>query len=167
MPVRKFFFCKQPQLARQVQQLILFSGDHCLGILGSKYIGVESNPGQYKKKCKSLMCVWIRMDLAGTQNGHQDGNRNPPCNVDISFQVSCYKRDLKSRHSSNGIHCTSHVGTANPTWGDIFESSKLKAITSLLPRFSGKRPSSFELRALKQHSKMSPQVGLAVHTWHR
>ena len=36
-------------------------------------------------------------------------------------------------------------GTANPTWGDIFESSKLKARTSLLPRFSEKRRSSFEL----------------------
>ena len=35
--------------------------------------------------------------------------------------------------------------TANPTWGDIFESSKLKARTSLLPRFSEKRRSSFEL----------------------
>ena len=36
--------------------------------------------------------------------------------------------------------------TANPSWGDIFESSKLKARTSLLPRFSEKRSSSFELR---------------------
>jgi len=36
-------------------------------------------------------------------------------------------------------------GTANPTWGDIFESSKLKARTSLLPCFSEKRRSSFEL----------------------
>ena len=53
-------------------------------------------------------------------------------------------------------------GTANLTWGDIFEISKLKARTSLLPRFSEKRGSSFELWALKQHSKMSPQVGLAV-----
>jgi len=35
--------------------------------------------------------------------------------------------------------------TANPSWGDIFESSKLKARTSLLPRFSEKRSSSFEL----------------------
>jgi len=35
--------------------------------------------------------------------------------------------------------------TVNPTWGDIFESSKLKARTSLLPRFSEKRRSSFEL----------------------
>ena len=35
--------------------------------------------------------------------------------------------------------------TANPTWGDIFESSKLKARTSLLQRFSEKRHSSFEL----------------------
>ena len=44
------------------------------------------------------------------------------------------------------------LSTANPTWGDIFESSKLKARTSLLPRFSEKR------RSLKQHSKLSPQV---------
>ena len=36
-------------------------------------------------------------------------------------------------------------GTANPTWGDIFENSKLKARTSLLPHFSEKRRSSFEL----------------------
>jgi len=35
--------------------------------------------------------------------------------------------------------------TANPSWDDIFESSKLKARTSLLPRFNGKRRSSFEL----------------------
>jgi len=35
--------------------------------------------------------------------------------------------------------------TANPNWRDIFESSKLKARTSLLPRFSEKRRSSFEL----------------------
>jgi len=52
--------------------------------------------------------------------------------------------------------------TANSTWGVSFEISRLKAWTSLLPRFSEKRPSSFELWALKQHSKMSPQVGLAV-----
>ena len=38
-----------------------------------------------------------------------------------------------------------HYCTANPTWGDIFKSSKLKARTSLLPRFSEKRLSSFEL----------------------
>jgi len=44
----------------------------------------------------------------------------------------------------------------------LFQSSKLKARTSLLPRFSEKRRSSSELWALKQHSKMSPQVGLAV-----
>jgi len=43
--------------------------------------------------------------------------------------------------------------TANPTWGDIFESSKL----NLLPRFSEKRRSSFELWALKQHSKCHPK----------
>ena len=53
--------------------------------------------------------------------------------------------------------------TANPIWGVICESSKLKARKSLLPRFSEKRRRSFELRTLKQHSKMSPQVGSAVH----
>jgi len=52
--------------------------------------------------------------------------------------------------------------TANPTWGDIFERSKLKARTSLLPRFSEKRHSRVECWVLKQHSKMSPQVGLTV-----
>ena len=52
------------------------------------------------------------------------------------------------------ISCQS---TANPTWGDIFESSKHIARTSLLPIFSERRRSSFELWALKQHSKMSPQ----------
>ena len=39
----------------------------------------------------------------------------------------------------------STLNTANPTYGDIFESSKLKAQTSLLPCFSEKRRSSFEL----------------------
>ena len=43
------------------------------------------------------------------------------------------------------ISCYCPNGTANPTWGDIFESSKLKARTSLLPRFNEKRRSSFEL----------------------
>ena len=41
--------------------------------------------------------------------------------------------------------CTCCRYTVNPTWGDIFESSKLKARTSLLPRFSEKTRSSFEL----------------------
>ena len=45
----------------------------------------------------------------------------------------------------------------------LFQKSKLKARTSLLPRFSEKRSSNFELWALKELSKMSPQVGLAVH----
>jgi len=43
------------------------------------------------------------------------------------------------------FHMCTYTCTANPTWGVIFESSKLKARTSLLPRFSEKRPSSFEL----------------------
>ena len=54
--------------------------------------------------------------------------------------------------------------TANPTWGVIFGSSKLKARTFVLPRYSEKRRSSFEPWALKQLSKMSPQVGSAVQT---
>jgi len=60
-------------------------------------------------------------------------------------------------------HTASPHITTNLTWGVIFESSKLKARTSLLPRLSEKRRSSFELWALKQHSKMSPQVGSVVH----
>jgi len=36
---------------------------------------------------------------------------------------------------------------------------------SLLPRVSEKRRSSFELLALKQYSKMSPQVGSAVNNY--
>jgi len=46
--------------------------------------------------------------------------------------------------------------TANPTWGDLFENSELKARTSLLPRFSEKRRSSFELSALEQRSNVTP-----------
>jgi len=49
-------------------------------------------------------------------------------------------------HSMEDVECLKdYIHTANPTWGDIFESSKLKARTSLLPRFNGKRRSSFEL----------------------
>jgi len=44
----------------------------------------------------------------------------------------------------------------------LFQKSKLKARTILLPRFSEKRRSSFDLWALKELSKMSPHVGLAV-----
>ena len=57
-------------------------------------------------------------------------------------------------------------GTANPTWGDIFESPKLKARTSLSPRFTEKRRSSFEHWALKHFSKISRQVGLSVYLGH-
>jgi len=48
----------------------------------------------------------------------------------------------------------------------LFQSSKLKARrTSLLPRFSEKRPSSFELWAVKELSKMSHQMGWAVRMY--
>ena len=57
--------------------------------------------------------------------------------------------------------------TANSTWGIIFESSSLKAWTSLLPRFSAKRYSSFKLWTLKQHLILSPQVALAVSRVYR
>jgi len=54
-------------------------------------------------------------------------------------------------HDFEYLYCTMNtilfpnLFTANPTWGVIFESSKLKARTSLLPRFSEKRNWSFEL----------------------
>jgi len=51
----------------------------------------------------------------------------------------------------------SNLESGYPPWGDIFESSKLQARKSLLPRFSENRLSSFELSALKQHSKLSPK----------
>ena len=77
----------------------------------------------------------------------------------IKETIFC-ERDLKRHPQDLWVH------TANSTWGDIFESSKLKAPTCLLAHFSEKRRSSFELWALKQHSKMSPQVGSAVHATH-
>jgi len=44
----------------------------------------------------------------------------------------------------------------------LFRSSKFQALTSHWPRFSEQRRLSFELWALKELSRMSPQVGLAV-----
>ena len=82
---------------------------------------------------------------------------------DLQFKASnesspsCTTLDLKHTYPN------ANTSTANPTWGDIFESSKLKARTSLLPCFSEKRHSTFELWALSfELSKMSPQVELAV-----
>ena len=48
-------------------------------------------------------------------------------------------------YSGTSTLASLNVYTANPTLGDIFESSKLRARTSLLPRFSEKRRSSSEL----------------------
>ena len=72
-----------------------------------------------------------------------------------------------SRHTNTSIHSKSYYwqntvhetdkSTANPTWGLIFESSKLKAQTSLLPRFSEKRSSSFELWARNSIRKCHPK----------
>jgi len=55
--------------------------------------------------------------------------------------------------------------TANPTWGDIFEccfkaqSSKLESLFSLKSGKRDVRPLSFS-----KLSKMTPQVGLSVHS---
>jgi len=81
------------------------------------------------------------------------------CTAPEFYRLGCGGSDV----SWASLWAESVTYTANPTWGDIFESSKLKARTSLLPRLSEKRRWSFDLWALKQHSKMSPQVGLAVY----
>jgi len=72
-----------------------------------------------------------------------------------------------SRHTNTSIHSQSYywqntvhetdISTVNPTWGVIFESSKLKARTSLLPRFSEKRSSSLELWARNSIRKCYPK----------
>jgi len=64
---------------------------------------------------------------------------------------------LSIKKNGNPTLDTPNTITANPTWSDTFESSKLKARTSLLPRFNEKRRSSFELWALKQHSNCHPK----------
>jgi len=48
------------------------------------------------------------------------------------------------------------------TFPKLFQSSKLKARMSLFTETWQKSSSSFQLWALKQNSKISPQVGLAV-----
>jgi len=56
--------------------------------------------------------------------------------------------------------------TANPTWGDIFECC-FKAQTSKLERlFSLKRGKRDVLALSFELSKMTPQVGSAVHPKH-
>ena len=53
--------------------------------------------------------------------------------------------------------------TANPTWGDIFECC-FKAQSSKLERLFSLKRGKRDVRALNfELSKMSPQVGLAVH----
>ena len=75
------------------------------------------------------------------------------------------RRTLAWYNSSTVSSCTlkkRNPCTVQPLGVWKIHNSKLKARTSLLPRFTEKRGSSFELWALKQHSKMSPQMGLAV-----
>ena len=74
--------------------------------------------------------------------------------------------DFVSFQQLSCVLCShSHVGWH---FWKLFQSSKLKARTSLFNETWQKRCLSFELWALKLHSKMSPQVGLAVRwsgTW--
>jgi len=104
--------------------------------------------------CISNRCVCICASL------------NETLTLPLSFCVSFACMHCLHLHKCTHIH--------NPTCGEIFrshlgwhfrmlfQSSKLKARTSLLPRFSEKRRSRFELWALKELSKMPSHVGLAV-----
>jgi len=56
--------------------------------------------------------------------------------------------------------------TANPTWGDICESSKLKARSSLLPRFSEKRRLSFELSVKRDDRALSFELWNSIRKCH-
>jgi len=72
------------------------------------------------------------------------------------------KRETVVMSDSNVYeYSQSHVGWH---FWKLFQSSKLKDRTSLFTETWQKRRSSFELWALKQLSKMSPQVGSAVST---
>jgi len=57
------------------------------------------------------------------------------------------------------LYSQSHLGWH---FRELFKSSKLKARKALFTEMWQKRRSSFELWALKEHSKISHQVGLAV-----
>ena len=52
----------------------------------------------------------------------------------------------------------------NPTWGDIFKSSKLKERTSFLPCFNEKKRSSFELWAFETAFENITQSGIGCIT---
>jgi len=69
-------------------------------------------------------------------------------------------------HESSWYYCSPryyHLSHLGWDFRKLCQSSKLKARTSFLPRFSEKRQSSFELSDLIELSKMSSQMGLAVH----
>jgi len=67
-----------------------------------------------------------------------------------------FTRDMTHPHMTSLYYSPSHLGWH---FRKLFKSSKLKARMSLFTETRQKRRSSFELWALKQHSKMSPQVG--------
>jgi len=80
--------------------------------------------------------------------------------------ISVYMSVLKSLCICLSIYislrCLVYVYTADPTWGDIFESC-FKAQSSKLERLFSLKRGKRDVRALSfELSKMSPQVGLAV-----
>jgi len=78
----------------------------------------------------------------------------------LKLQVSFCKIATKKCE----IYKSCHRCTANPTWGDIFESS-FKAQSSKLERLFSLKNGKRDVRVLSfELSKMSPQVLLAVHT---
>ena len=85
-----------------------------------------------------------------------------PCLPIDSLRIS----KIPSSYSKAFIVSSFVVCTVSSTWGwhfrMLFRTSKLKTRRSVLPRFIEKRPSSFELWALKLLSKMSPQMGLVM-----
>ena len=96
---------------------------------------------------------WIRLGttLKMKRKREKEGNKDILDDLIVFNHVSKLPLDVLllvlSDCFRHGIF-SKEICTANPTWGDIFESSKLKARKSLLPHFSEKRRSGCELWAL-------------------
>jgi len=99
--------------------------------------------------------------VAGEQNHVSTHLSSCPVFVFSPFQNACQFQITQYTTSTRPLlmYSRSHLGRHLRI---LFQRSKLKARTYLLHRFSEKRHSIFELWALKELSKMSPQVGLAV-----
>ena len=66
---------------------------------------------------------------------------------------------------NQGVPFCCDFSTATPTWGDLFESC-FKAQSSKLERLFSLKRGKRDFRALSfELSKMTPQVGLAVHVY--